>query len=158
MSAMPSAKHFHWAPAMATNERSGMLNFLPRLYLVRPGSVQEVREIARITGLQILYSGGVIRGLTNWGPFRLPRPITKHQTKYSTGHHFIMRFDSSSAVQQSVRRTLGLDPRMIRFSVVKLGNKLEEIKDVSGSVEWNQTRQLIGDDLGVKVPFSSLRR
>lgn len=69
-----------------------------------------------------------------------------------------MRFDSSSAVQQSVRRTLGLDPRMIRFSVVKLGNKLEEIKDVSGSVEWNQTRQLIGDDLGVKVPFSSLRR
>ncbi|EEQ90293.1 30S ribosomal protein S6 [Blastomyces dermatitidis ER-3] len=126
--------------------------------VVRPGSVQEVREIARVTGLQILYSGGVIRGLTNWGPFRLPRPITKHQTKYSTGHHFIMRFDSSSAVQQSVRRTLGLDPRMIRFSVVKLGDKLEEIKDVSGRVEWNQTRQLIGDDLGVRVPFSSLRR
>ncbi|KKZ62732.1 hypothetical protein EMCG_00318 [[Emmonsia] crescens] len=69
-----------------------------------------------------------------------------------------MRFDSSSAVQQSVRRTLGLDPRMIRFSVVKLGDKLQEIKDVSGSVEWNQTRQLIGDDLGVKVPFSSMRR
>ncbi|KAL2363918.1 hypothetical protein RJZ56_003126 [Blastomyces dermatitidis] len=131
---------------------------LTQIQQVRPGSVQEVREIARVTGLQILYSGGVIRGLTNWGPFRLPRPITKHQTKYSTGHHFIMRFDSSSAVQQSVRRTLGLDPRMIRFSVVKLGDKLEEIKDVSGRVEWNQTRQLIGDDLGVRVPFSSLRR
>ncbi|KLJ09673.1 hypothetical protein EMPG_14902 [Blastomyces silverae] len=69
-----------------------------------------------------------------------------------------MRFDSSSAVQQSVRRTLGLDPRMIRFSVVKLGDKLQEIKDVSGRVEWNQTRQLIGDDLGFSVPFSSLRR
>ncbi|PGH17643.1 ribosomal protein S6 [Helicocarpus griseus UAMH5409] len=110
-----------------------------------------------MTGLQVLYSGGVIRGLTNWGPFRLPRPITKHQTKYHQGHHFIMRFDSSSAVQQSVRRTLGLDPRMIRFSVVKLGDKLADIKDVSGKVEWNETRELIGDNLGVQVPLSSTR-
>ncbi|EEH45814.2 ribosomal protein S6 [Paracoccidioides brasiliensis Pb18] len=119
---------------------------------------QSLALIARVTGLQILYGGGVIRGLTNWGPFRLPRPTTKHQTKYATGYHFIMRFDSSSAVQKSVRRTLGLDPRMIRFSVVKLGEKLEDIKDVGGTVEWNQSRQLIGDELGVKVPLSSVRR
>jgi small subunit ribosomal protein S6 len=26
---------------------------------------------------------------------------------------------------------------MINFSVVKLGDKLEEIKDVKGKVEWN---------------------
>ena len=48
-----------------------------------------------------------------------------------------MRFDSSGAVQSSIRRTLGLDPRMINFSVVKLGDKLEEIKDVEGKVKWN---------------------
>lgn len=48
-----------------------------------------------------------------------------------------MRFDSSGAVQSSIRRTLGLDPRMINFSVVKLGDKLEEIKDINGKVEWN---------------------
>jgi small subunit ribosomal protein S6 len=48
-----------------------------------------------------------------------------------------MRFDSSGSVQSSIRRTLGLDPRMINFAVVKLGDKLEEIKDVKGKVEWN---------------------
>jgi small subunit ribosomal protein S6 len=53
-----------------------------------------------------------------------------------------MRFDASGAVQTAVRRTLGLDPRMIRFSVVKLGDKLEEIKDVDGKVEWNNTRSI----------------
>jgi small subunit ribosomal protein S6 len=53
-----------------------------------------------------------------------------------------MRFDSSGPVQAAVRRTLGLDPRMIRFSVVKLGDKLEEIKDVEGKVEWRNTRSL----------------
>ena len=47
-----------------------------------------------------------------------------------------MRFDSSAATQDMVRRTLSLDPRMIRFSVVKLGDKLADICDVGGKAEW----------------------
>ena len=94
-------------------------------------------RIARNAGTQVIRSGGVVRGYTNWGSFRLPRVTTKHQARYTEGHHFIMRFDSSGSVQSSIRRTLGLDPRMINFSVVKLGDKLEEIKDIQGKVEWN---------------------
>lgn len=30
---------------------------------------------------------------------------------------------------------------MIRFSVVKLGSRLDEIKDVPGSVEWNDKKR-----------------
>lgn len=30
-----------------------------------------------------------------------------------------------------------MDPRMIRYSVVQLGSKLEEIKDVAGKADWN---------------------
>ncbi|GES59124.1 37S ribosomal protein Mrp17 [Aspergillus terreus] len=99
-------------------------------------------RIARNAGIQVLRSGGVVRGYTNWGTFRLPKPTTKHQARYTEGQHFIMRFDASGAVQTAVRRTLGLDPRMIRFSVVKLGDKLEEIKDVDGKVEWNNSRSI----------------
>ncbi|KAI9923596.1 hypothetical protein ASPWEDRAFT_172087 [Aspergillus wentii DTO 134E9] len=110
--------------------------------IVRPGSLHEVREIARNAGVQVLRSGGVVRGYTNWGTFRLPKPTTKHQARYTEGQHFIMRFDAAGPVQSAVRRTLGLDPRMIRFSVVKLGDKLEEIKDVEGKVEWNNVRNL----------------
>lgn len=53
-----------------------------------------------------------------------------------------MRFDASGAVQKAVRRTLSLDPRMVRFSVVKLGDKLEDIKDVGGRVEWNNVKNI----------------
>jgi small subunit ribosomal protein S6 len=53
-----------------------------------------------------------------------------------------MRFDASGPVQTSIRRTLGLDPRMINFSVVKLGDKLEEIKDIDGKVQWNNNRSI----------------
>lgn len=110
--------------------------------IVRPGSLNEVRDIARNTGTLVLRSGGVIRGFTNWGVFRLPRTTTKHQARYTDGHHFIMRFDAASPVQLGIRRTLALDPRMIRFSVIKLGDKLEEVKDVGGKVEWNDVRSL----------------
>lgn len=99
-------------------------------------------RIARTAGGEVLRSGGVVRGITNWGAFRLPRPTTKHQARHTDGHHFIMRFDSSAQVQQNIRRTLALDPRMIRHSVVKLGNKLDEIKDVQGHVVWNNSRNI----------------
>jgi small subunit ribosomal protein S6 len=35
---------------------------------------------------------------------------------------------------------MGLDPRLIRYSVVKLGSKLEDIKDVPGEASFNQQR------------------
>ena len=46
-----------------------------------------------------------------------------------------MRFDSSARTQHSVRRTLALEPRLIRFAVVKMGDKLKDIADVSGTAE-----------------------
>ena len=105
-------------------------------------------RIARTAGQQILSSRGVVRGITNWGPFLLPKPTTKHQTQHHTGHYFVMRFDASASTQQSVRRSLGLDPRMIRFSVVKIGDRLGgreararqgAMENVQGQIysEWN---------------------
>lgn len=43
-----------------------------------------------------------------------------------------MRFDSNAITQKEIKRTLGLDPRMINFSVVKLGEKLEDVAAVGG--------------------------
>lgn len=49
-----------------------------------------------------------------------------------------MRFDASSAVQDNVRKTLGLDPRMIKFSSVKVGGKtLEETAKVGSKIAWS---------------------
>ena len=47
-----------------------------------------------------------------------------------------MRFDCSPDTQKSVRQMLGLDPRMIKFGVVKMGSTLEAIKDVEGKARW----------------------
>ncbi|KAF4956868.1 hypothetical protein F66182_18345, partial [Fusarium sp. NRRL 66182] len=55
--------------------------------IVRPGSLKEVKDIlaqhtnllrlnriAKNAGVQVLRSGGVVRGYTNWGTFTLPKP------------------------------------------------------------------------------------
>lgn len=50
-----------------------------------------------------------------------------------------MRYDSSSKVQDDVRKTLGLDPRMIKFSSVKLGDgKLETVSQIGGKIPWSE--------------------
>ncbi|PHH59103.1 hypothetical protein CDD81_3798 [Ophiocordyceps australis] len=92
------------------------------IVIVRPGSVSEVRDIAFTIGSSILRSGGVIRGVANWGVYQLPRPITSHQTNYTHGHHFVVRYDSSSTAHQELRNNLRLEPRMLRTAHVRLGN------------------------------------
>lgn len=130
---LPTANSTHPPPTSAS-----IVSRIPQIL-----TTLETNRIARNAGAQVIRSGGVVRGYTNWGTFRLPKPTTRHQARYTDGHHFIMRFDASGPIQSSVRRTLGLDPRMINFSVVKLGDKLEEIKDVEGKVEWNNHRSIM---------------
>jgi small subunit ribosomal protein S6 len=53
-----------------------------------------------------------------------------------------MRYDASSKIQDDVRTTLGLDPRMIKFTSVKLGDgTLEALSKVSGDVKWDKREE-----------------
>jgi small subunit ribosomal protein S6 len=53
-----------------------------------------------------------------------------------------MRFDGSSRIQDEVRTTLGLDPRMIKFSSVKLGNgTLESLSKIGGGIPWGEREE-----------------
>lgn len=46
-----------------------------------------------------------------------------------------MRFDSSARTQHILRKTWASDPRLLRFSVVKMGAKLGEIAEIGGKAE-----------------------
>lgn len=72
----------------------------------------------------------------------------KGGTKHHIGHYFIMRFDSGARTQHTLRKTLALEPRLLRFSVVKLGGRLDEIADVGGvAEEWRDIEGSSGVDL-----------
>ena len=126
---------------------------LPVLTLSRPlrrSSLQfhantSFPRIARATGAIILSQHGVIRSLRNWGTYLLAKPITKNQTRYLDGQHFVMRFDCSPATQQRVQRMLKFDPRLLRFGVTKLGNGSLGDGARFGQVRW--TRKPEGERL-----------
>lgn len=93
-------------------------------------------SIARTAGSLVLASGGVVRGITNWGPYLLTKPVRRHALKHDSGHHFIMRFDASPETQRLVYKTVAIDPRMIRTGMVRIGEKLGEISRVGGRADW----------------------
>lgn len=98
-----------------------------------------VIRIARTTGALILRNGGTIRGMKNWGVFSLPKKTRKHQAQYVDGHYWIMRYDASVSTSDDVRKTLGLDPRMIKFSTVKLGDgTLASLSKLGGDILWRE--------------------
>lgn len=115
---------------------------IPLSSTVRPSqeiAILTIYRIARTAGHLILRSGGTIRGLNNWGVFSLPKRTRKHQAQYTQGHYFVMRYDANSAIQDNVRTTLGLDPRMIKFSTVKMGDgTLESLARIGGDVKWDK--------------------
>jgi ribosomal protein S6 len=104
--------------------------------IVRPGSLSEVKEIASTVGTTVLRNGGVVRGLANWGIFALPKPVSAHQLRHTHGHYFAMRYDTSADVHATIRKTLRLEPRMIRSAHVKLGDgKLDSLSKF-GPPKW----------------------
>lgn len=98
-------------------------------------------RMARTAGTIILKSGGVIRGITNWGPFLLTKPKVRAQILQDSGHHFIMRYDCSPEANRAVQKTVAIDPRTLRCGVVKLGSTLAEIADVPRHVPWRKNRE-----------------
>ncbi|KAI1160864.1 hypothetical protein F5B18DRAFT_473212 [Nemania serpens] len=105
---------------------------------VRPTSLAEVREIVLAAGQLVLRQKGVIRGLQNWGEFSLPRTISAHQMRHTTGYYFAMRFDASVSTQEEIRNMLRLDPRMIRHSSVKLGDGKLGTMSRLGAIDWSK--------------------
>lgn len=55
----------------------------------------------------------------------------------------MMRFDCSPATQELVKKTVAVDPRMLRCGLVKVGGKLTEIAGVPGKVRW-KTGEAVG--------------
>ncbi|CRK16275.1 hypothetical protein BN1708_011712, partial [Verticillium longisporum] len=94
-------------------------------------------RIALTAGQTILRSGGVVRGLANWGVFALPRPITRAQMKHKEGHYFVMRYDASARAHQTMRSTISLDPRVIRSAHVKVGDGKLSSMARFGAIKWD---------------------
>lgn len=54
-----------------------------------------IRELAKTAGATVINNGGVVRGIEDWGPKVLPKPIKKYQSKHDEARYFLMWFDTN---------------------------------------------------------------
>ena len=68
----------------------------------------------------VLGGNGVIRSIRNWGRFLLTHPLNRNLQHHTEAQHFVMRFDCSPRTMLDLKRKLAMDPRMVRYAIVKM--------------------------------------
>lgn len=96
---------------------------------VGPTPIKETQDIIRTIGKLIVNNRGVVRKIENMEIRPLPKIMKKNRQSFIVGSHFYIRFDASPGVQSEVFRTLRVDPRMIRSTIVKVGG--DSLKDLA---------------------------
>ena len=86
-----------------------------------------------------MQAGGVVRALNSWGTLTLPQRMKRHvRGEYVFRIYFLgiqrkmrsywtMHFDTSPRTLQSLNKLMRQDPRVIRWTVVKQGSKVEDV-------------------------------
>ncbi|EIM79907.1 uncharacterized protein STEHIDRAFT_68936 [Stereum hirsutum FP-91666 SS1] len=86
-----------------------------------------IKELVRQSALQILDNGGVVRSLNYMGTQTLPQRMRRHKQIFEHGDYWTMSFDASPKSQKSLSSILRKDPRVIRSTVIKMGERPEEL-------------------------------
>jgi len=88
---------------------------------------KHIKELVRQTAMHVLNAGGAVRGIHSWGTCRLPQRMKRHQQYYEKGDYWTMHFDTSPRTLHSLNSIMRGDPRVIRWTMLKLGEKLEDV-------------------------------
>ncbi|KAI9137689.1 ribosomal protein S6 [Paraphysoderma sedebokerense] len=102
------------------------------------------KQLVKKTALAVMNRGGVVRNLENLGVNNLPYRMKRHQEFFNEGRYFTVRFDASPAIVETVSKEMYHDSRVIRYNVIKIGTKLEDISGVDPAVVGKASRDWVG--------------
>ncbi|TPX67703.1 hypothetical protein SpCBS45565_g03599 [Spizellomyces sp. 'palustris'] len=86
------------------------------------------QKLIKESALQILDRKGVVKGfeLTD-ADKTLPYRMKRHQEIFDSGDYFVMQFYSSPQSMRALSRSLRYDQRVIRHTMIKVGESLAEL-------------------------------
>ncbi|RKP14411.1 30S ribosomal protein S6 [Piptocephalis cylindrospora] len=88
---------------------------------------EAINSLLRSTATAVMSNGGVVRQFRNYGAKDLPFLMKRHGSYHAHGHTWLMLFDANPSTVGILDRQLRLDARIIRSTVVKLGERLEDV-------------------------------
>ncbi|KAM6502199.1 Ribosomal protein S6 [Amanita muscaria] len=88
---------------------------------------QHIKQLVQQTATHVMSSGGAVRTLNSWGTLTLPQRMRRHKVYHQRGDYWTMHFDTSPHTLQSLNKLMRQDPRVIRWTVLNLGSKVENV-------------------------------
>ncbi|KAJ3045603.1 hypothetical protein HK097_001181 [Rhizophlyctis rosea] len=84
-------------------------------------------KLMKISATHVLDNGGVVRKFEHLGHKQLPYRMKRHQTVFTEGRYWTMLFDASPKTMEDLSTQLGYDERVIRHTMLKMGESLKTI-------------------------------
>jgi len=100
-----------------------------------------IKELVRQSSLHIMNAGGVVRNINSWGTYTLPqrmRRTAKHSEKI--GDYWTLHFDTSPRTVRTLNNFLRQEPRVLRWTVLKLGEKIEDVATEGQKIIQEKTK------------------
>lgn len=91
-------------------------------------SLANKQDLLKSAALTVLQDQGVVRGFQNLGGDERPLPyrMRRHQQYHTHSLTWLMHFDANPKTMQILRQKLERDARVIRATIIKLGDKLTD--------------------------------
>ncbi|KAJ3183374.1 hypothetical protein HDU87_006693 [Geranomyces variabilis] len=90
--------------------------------------LDQTRALIKESAIQVLDSRGVVKGFellhTNQP---LPYRMKRHQEIFDSGDYWCMQFFSSPETRKKLSKSLDFDERVIRHTIMKVGESMSEI-------------------------------
>ncbi|KAI0812380.1 ribosomal protein S6 [Irpex lacteus] len=84
----------------------------------------QIKNLVKTCAEHVMQRGGVVRKIESWGTCTLPQRMKK---THEIGDYWAMNFDASPLVLNSLREILHYDPRVLRMTTLKLGDRVEDV-------------------------------
>ncbi|KAE9411369.1 hypothetical protein BT96DRAFT_961295 [Gymnopus androsaceus JB14] len=88
---------------------------------------KHIKQLVTQTCTHIMNNGGVVRKIDSWGTLGLPQRMKRHSTHHNYADYWTLHFDTSPRTLQSLNKIMRQDPLVIRWTVLRLGAKAEDL-------------------------------
>ncbi|KAG6842181.1 hypothetical protein C0991_001674 [Blastosporella zonata] len=88
---------------------------------------KHIKELVRQTATHVLNAGGVVRKINSMGTLTLPQRMRRHKAAHSIGDYWTLHFDTAPRTLRSLNAIMRRDPRVIRWTVLKLADKVDDV-------------------------------
>jgi len=93
---------------------------------------KHIRELVKATAMHILDRGGIVRNIDYWGTRALPEKMRRHSMTFYHADYWALHFDSNPETVRLMQNDFRTDPRVVKWTVLKLGHRAEDIVDPGG--------------------------